>query len=223
MTDFDAILQPGRVFLVQVRDFLPRLGVAIVIVVIGWLLAKLVRFAIIKALRAVNFHVVSSRAGLDSFLQNGGIEADTTEILGILAYWLVLLGALVAGFNSLGLTYVTDLLGRIVFFVPKVMVALLIIAFGAYFARFIGHAITAWCRNARIQDAELLGAVGQYAILTFVVLMALDQMDIGGDIVRHSFLIVLAGLVLALALAFGFGGREWAADMLERWWPRRRR
>ena len=61
------------------------------------------------------------------------------------------------GFNSLGLTYVTDVLGRVMLFVPKVLVALLVLAFGAYFARFIANAVTAYFRNVHIQDADLLG------------------------------------------------------------------
>jgi hypothetical protein len=223
MNRIDMLLEPLRVFLRQLGDLLPRLLLALLILIVGWLVAKAVRFAIVRGLRAVNFHVVTERAGLDGFLKNGGIESDTTDILGALVYWLVILGALVVGFNTLGLAYVTDLLGRIILFVPKVMVALLILAFGAYFARFIGNAITAYCRNVHIQDADLLGRLAQYAIVTFVVLIALDQVNIGGDIVRQSFLIVLAGLVFALALAFGLGGKDWAAELLERWWPRRKR
>ena len=217
------LLEPVRVFLRQAGDFLPRLALALVVVIAGWFVAKATKFALVKTLRAVNFPVVTERAGLDGFLRDGGIEADTTDILGLLVYWVVVFGALIIGFNSLGLTYVTDLLVRLIVFVPKVMVALLILAFGAYFARFIGNAITAYCRNVHIQDAELLGRLAQYAIVTFVVLIALDQVNIGGDIVRQSFLIVLAGLVFALALAFGLGGKEWAAELLDRWWPRRKR
>jgi flagellar biosynthesis protein FliQ len=223
MDRLDLSLEPLRVFLVRVGDFLPRLALALVVVIVGWLLAKAARFAIVRGLRAINFHVVTQRAGLDGFLRDGGIRTDTTDILGLMVYWLVILGALVIGFNSLGLTYVTDLLGRVILFVPKVMVALLVLAFGAYFARFIANAITAYCKNVHIQDADLLGRLGQYAILTFVVLIALDQVSIGGDIVRQSFLIILAGVVFALALAFGLGGKEWAAELLERWWPRSRR
>jgi hypothetical protein len=223
MNRIDMLLEPLRVFLRQVGDFLPRLALALVVLAAGWFLAKAARFAIVKGLRAVNFHVVTQRAGLDGFLRDGGIESDSTEILGLLVYWLVILGALIIAFNSLGLAYVTDLLVQVILFVPRVMVAILILAFGAYFARFIGNAITAYCRNVHLQDAEVLGRLAQYAIVTFVVLIALDQVNIGGDIVRQSFLIVLAGLVFALALAFGLGGRDWAAEMLERWWPRRKR
>ena len=223
MSQFDLMLEPLRAFLMQLGDFLPRLAVALLVILVGWFLAKAARFAIARGLRAVNFHVVTQRAGLDGFLRDGGIGADTTEIMGLVVYWLVILGALIIGFNSLGLVYVTDLLGRVILFVPRVLVALLVLAFGAYFARFIANAITAYCKNVHMQDAELLGRLAQYAIVTFVVLIALDQVNIGGDIVRQSFLIILAGAVFALALAFGLGGKEWAAELLERWWPRRKR
>ena len=220
--NIDILLEPLKAFLAQVGNLLPRLLLALAVLIAGWLIAKGVRFAVSKGLRAVNFNVLSERAGMDGFLRNGGIEADTTEILAILCYWLVILAALIIGFNTLGLTYITDLLGRVVLFVPKVMVALLILAFGAYFARFIGNAVCAYCRNVHIQDAEFLGRLAQYAILTFVVLIALDQVNVGGDIIRQTFLIVLGGLVFALALAFGLGGKDWAAEILERFWPRKK-
>ncbi|OFZ72152.1 MAG: hypothetical protein A2W04_05600 [Betaproteobacteria bacterium RBG_16_64_9] len=189
----------------------------------GWLLAKFARFAITKALRAINFNVLTERAGLDGFLHQGGIETDTTGILGLLIYWLVILAALIIGFNSMGLTYVPGLLGEVVRFVPKIIVAVLILAFGAYFARFIGTTVTTYCRNISIQDSDLLGKLAQYGIMTFVVLIALDQVNVGGDIVRQSFLIVLAGVVFALALAFGLGGKDAAAEAIERWWPREKK
>ena len=218
--EFELLIEPIRVFLRQVGDFLPRLALAGLVLIGGWLLAKAVRFAVVKGLRAVNLNVITERSGLDGFLRQGGLEADTADLLALLAYWMVILAALVIAFNGLGLTYITDLIGRVVLFVPKVIVAILILAFGAYFAAFIGGTVTAYCRNVGIRDAELLGRLARYAIVTFVVLIALDQVNVGGDIIRQSFLILLAGIVLALALAFGLGGRDWAARMLERWWPR---
>src|SRR5688572_29153241 len=222
MERFEVMLEPVRVFMRQMGDFLPRLAIALAVLIAGYFIAKAVKFAIAKGLRAVNFNVITERAGIDGFLRAGGIRADGVQILALLFYWLVILTALVIGFNSLGLGYITDLLSRVLLFVPKVMVALLILAFGAYFAGFIGHAVTAYCKRLQLQDSELLGRICQYAIIAFVVLIALDQVNIGGDIVRQTFLIVLAGVVLALALAFGLGGKDWAAQMLERWWPRRK-
>ena len=222
MESVDVFLEPVRVFLAQVGAFLPRLALAVAVLIAGWLAAKVVRFAIVRGLRAINFNVLTERAGMDGFLKQGGIEHDTTDIFGLLVYWLVIFAVLVIAFNSLGLTYITDLFGQVVLFVPKVIVALVILAFGAYFAAFVGGAVVTYCRNVGIQDADVLGKLAQYAIVVFVVLIALDQMNVGGDIIRQSFLIILGGIVLALALAFGIGGRDWAAELLERWWPRHR-
>jgi flagellar biosynthesis protein FliQ len=219
MDKVDMLLEPVRAFLVQVGHFLPKLALAVVVLIAGWMLAKLARFTVIKALRAINFNVLTERAGMDGFLEQGGVRSDTTEIFGVLIYWLVILAALIIAFNSLGLTYITDLLRQVVLFVPKVIVALLILAFGAYFARFVGGTVMTYCRNIGIQDGELLGTLAQYAIMTFVVLIALEQVDVGGEIVRVSFLIILGGAVFALALAFGLGGQAKVAKLLEHWWP----
>lgn len=223
MENLDMLLEPARAFLAQVGAFLPRLALAVVVLVAGWLLARVARFAVERGLRAINFNVLTERAGMDAFLRQGGIRSDTTGIFGLLVYWLVILAALIIAFNSLGLATITDLLREVVLFLPKVVAALLILAFGAYFARFTANAVLTYCRNVGIQDADLLAKLAQYAIIAFVVLIALDQVNVGGDIIRASFLIILAGVVLAAALAFGLGGRDWAARLLERWWPRRPR
>jgi len=223
MEKVDIMLEPVREFLLQIAGFLPKLAVALGVMIAGLLLAKLARFAIIKGLRALNFNVLTERAGLEEFMKQGGIETDTTGIFGLLIYWVVILASLIIAFNSLGLTYITELLGHVVMFVPKVIVALLILAFGAYFARFVGKAVVRYCKNIAIQDSDILGKLAQYSIMTFVVLIALDQINVGGDIVRQSFLIILAGVVFALALAFGLGGKDAAAEMIDRWWPGRRK
>jgi flagellar biosynthesis protein FliQ len=223
MEKVDIMLEPVQAFLLQAVAFLPKLALALGVLLAGWLLAKLARIAVSKGLRAINFNVLTERAGLDGFLKQGGIRTDITGIFGLLIYWLVILVALIIGFNSMGLTYIPGLLGEVVYFVPKVIVALLILAFGSYFARFVGKAVVAYCKNIAIQDADILGKVAQYAIMTFVVLIALDQVNVGGEIVRQSFLIILGGIVFALALAFGLGGKDAATELIEHWWPRGRK
>lgn len=220
MENFGIYLEPARAILFQIGAFLPRLLVALVVVIGGWLFAKLARLAATKALRAFNFNVLTERSGLDGFLRQGGVDGDTTSIFGMLVYWLVILVALLIAFNGLGLTYITDLLGRVVWFVPNVFVALLVLAFGSYFARFVGDAVGTYCRTIKLQNAAFLGKLAQYAIMVFVVLIALDHVKVGGAIVRQSFLVILAGVVFALALAVGLAGKDWAADRIEHWWPR---
>jgi hypothetical protein len=223
MQSIDLLLESAREFLHQIATFLPRLLLALVVVAIGWVFAKAVRFAVEKGLRAVNFTVLTERAGTDNFLQQAGLQGDTTTLFGLVAYWVAILATLVIAFNGLGDTYIADLLGRVVLFTPKLVVAMLVVVFGSYCARVVGGAVYTYCVDAQIPDADLLGRIARYVIVIFVVMIALGQVEVGGDIVQRTFLILLAGLVLALALAFGLGGKEWAAAMLERWWPRHKR
>jgi hypothetical protein len=221
MQSIDMLVDTTREFLHQIAAFLPRLALALAVALVGWLMAKAVRFAIEKGLRAVNFNVLTERAGTDHFLQQGGLQGDTTTLFGLFAYWVVILAALIIAFNGLGLTYITDLLQRVELFLPKVLVAMLVVVLGSYFARFVGEAVQTYCSDAQIPDSDILGTIARYLIMAFVVMIALSQVEVGGDIVQRTFLIILAGFVLALALAFGLGGKEWAAAMLERWWPQR--
>lgn len=219
MQSIDILLDTTREFLHQISAFLPRLVLALFVVAVGWLFAKAIRFAVEKGLHAVNFNVLTERAGTDNFLRQAGMRGDTTTLFGLFAYWLVMLAALIIAFNGLGLTYITDLLGRAVLYAPKLLVAMLVVIFGSYCARFVGGAVHAYCVEARIPDADLLSRIARYVIMTLVVMIALSQVEIGGDIVQRIFLIILAGLMLALALAFGLGGKAWAASLLQRWWP----
>lgn len=221
MEQFNPVLEPARVFLAQMGAFLPKLILAVIILISGWMLAKFLKLALMKGLRAVNFHVLSEKAGIDGFLRQGGVKADMVSILGLLVFWFVLLLALVIAFNGLGLTYITDLVSRVVLFIPDVIIAVLVLAAGLYFARFVGRTASAFSASAGLKDADLLGRVAQYAIVVFVVLIALDQVNVVTDIIRQTFLILVGGVVLALALAFGLGGQKTAANLLERWWPRK--
>lgn len=219
MQNIDVVLDPVRALLLQLGAFLPRLAIALGVLVVGWLLAKALRLGVVKALRALNFHVLTERAGIDGFLQQGGTEKDTTDLFGWIAYALVILVSLIIAFNSVGLTQVTDLLGHVLLFAPKLLVALLVLIFGSYFARFVGGAVRSYCKSAGVSDGDLLGRLTRYGIMTFVVLLAVDHLDIGGQLIQQTFLILLAGVVFAVALALGLGARDRAARLIERWFP----
>jgi hypothetical protein len=220
MQDVNMLLESLRESLHQIGVFLPKLLLAIVILVAGWLVAKAVRFAVLRMLRAINFNVVTQKAGVDQFLKQGGAEIDTIRVLGALCYLLVILAALMIASNTLDLAYVTDLIGRLVLFVPKVIIAVVILVFGAYFARFVGTALTTHLKSTGVSEAEVIGRLALYAIMVFIAMIALDQMGLG-DIIRQAFLIIVAAIGLGLALAFGLGGRKRASELIERWTQRR--
>jgi hypothetical protein len=212
------VFESVRSFMVTLGQFLPKLIGAILILVIGWLIAKLLHYVVVRGLKLVRFDVLTENVKLDDFLKRGGVKKTTIDVLGLLVYWLVILATLLATFNSLGLTMVSELLSRVVWFVPNVIVAVLILAVGLYVARVLAESITAYTRNVGMQDAELIGRLTYYAVAVFVVVIALGQMEIAPGILYPAFLILFGGFVLALA--FGLGGQGWAADQLEKFGKR---
>lgn len=221
MDMINELKESGQLFVHRVVHWAPHVLLAIVILIVGVVLAKIARFASNKILRLVNFHILTQRAGLDGLLEQGGVLTNTTGVVGLLIYWMVIITALTIAFKTLGLMYVTGLLNKVVLFVPRVILAVLILTIGLYFARFVSQALTVHGRNIGLEDAHVLGRIGQYAIGVFVSLVVLAELDVAQAIIRDSFLIVLSGITLALALAFGIGGQKWAARMLERQWPRK--
>ncbi|OGI44187.1 MAG: hypothetical protein A2637_07510 [Candidatus Muproteobacteria bacterium RIFCSPHIGHO2_01_FULL_65_16] len=216
MEQVNVVVDAVRTFLVQLSAFLPKLLAAVVILIAGWMIAKMFNFIVIRGLKAISFNVITEAAGMDKFLRQGGIKKTTIDILGILIYWLVILGTLLVTFNTLGLGVVSELFRSIVQFVPNVIVAILILAIGLYFARFVDNVVVAYSRNIGVEDAELVGRMARYAIMVFVFVISLKQVQVGGDILDKTFLILIAGIVTALAISFGLGGQKWAATQLEK-------
>jgi len=220
MHNLDLLPQTADEFVHRAAVLLPNIVVALGIIILGWLLAKVARFAVERALRAVNFNVLTERAGTDHFLQQGGLQGDTTTLFGLFTYWVVLLATLMQAASEVELVHLANLLNRALLYSPKILFAMLIAVFGSYFARFVGNAVATYCVEAQIPDGDILGKMAQYLVMAFVIMIALRQLEVGGDIVELTFLVLLGGVVLALALAVGLGGKDWAAALLERWWPR---
>jgi hypothetical protein len=220
MESIHVLLEPVRALLIQIGSFMPRLLVAALIVLGGWLLAKAVRLAIMRGLRAINAHVVTERAGVDELLRQSGVGVDAIGALGAIAFWFGIVVTLIIATGTLGLDQASVLIGRLALFLLRLFITLIVIAIGAYFARVVGDVVRARCERERIGDAAVLARLAHMAVIVFVALVAIDALDVGGQFVQYAFLIVLAGIVLTLALAFGLAGRDRAAQVLERWWPR---
>jgi hypothetical protein len=216
MEQVNMVVDSARTFLVQIGQFLPQLLAAIVVLIIGWLLAKALNFAVVRGLKAIRFNALTEMTGMDGFLKQGGMKKTTVDLLGILTYWLVILVTLLAAFNILGLSVLSEMFRNVVLFIPNVLVAVLILAIGLYFARFVSDAIIAYGKNVGMSDIEMLGRIVRYAIMVFVVILALGQVNIGQQILYDAFRILFGAICLALALMFGLGGQKWAAGALER-------
>jgi len=201
-------------------DTLPDLVLAAVVLVVGWIVARIGRRLTIRLLRVLQVERLAEQTGMEDVLMRGGVQLTTVTILGNVVYWFILFATTMAALHLLGLEAVDDLFRRIVLYVPNVFVALVVLIFGTVFGRFVRGLVFTYLNNIDVPGAEVISATTQAAVIIFVVSVALEQLHIGGQILVSAFQIAFGAVCLALALAFGLGGREWAARVLERMWKK---
>lgn len=211
----NSVWESLRLLWAQITTFLPTLLAGLVLLIAGWLLAKLVRKGLIRFLKLIRVDVIADRAGIEGFLIQGGVRFTTVTIVANLVYWFILLTVSLAVLNTFGLRNVDELFNKIILYIPQVIVALLVLIFGSLFASVTKTVTFAYLSNIGISGAQVISKVAQFAILFFVVSVALEQLSIGGTVLVSAFQIAFGALCLALALAFGLGGKEWAAKVLD--------
>jgi uncharacterized membrane protein len=204
-------------FVTKIAVFLPNLFFAVVIILIGWTGCNLIKKIVIRVLKLCQFDVLADRAGIKQALERGGIKQSTSEILGLLVFWFLFLIAIVTTLETLNLSGATDTLHTIYLYIPKIVAALVVLILGLYFANFLESVTRTSCANAGLAQAASIGRAAYVGTTIFVVAGIFEILDIASEIVIWAFILVFGALCLALALAFGLGGRDVAARHLEKW------
>lgn len=214
---FDVFVSSFNAVISQITDFLPKLLAALALLFLGWLLAKAVRSGVRRLLAIAHFDRLAEKAGIEAFLKHGEMHVTLGGIISEVSYWLVLLIVLVTVSSGLGLTAVANLFNRVALYLPNIIVAVFIIIFGTLLARFINRLVFAWLRNLGVEGALTISTVAEYSVQIFAVFVALEQLAIGTQLLTTAFAILFGSICLALALAFGLGGRDWAAGVIQKW------
>ncbi|TCJ16368.1 hypothetical protein EZJ19_05580 [Parasulfuritortus cantonensis] len=213
----DIFLASLQTFWSQIAIFVPKLLAALILLFLGWLLARVLKTGVERLLKALQFDSLAEKSGLEALASTGGVKLTLSSVIGLLFYWLVILVVAVSVANSLGLETVAELLNRVVLYLPNVVVAILVLLFGTLLARFVNRLIFAWLSGIKAPNALGISTGAEYAVQIFAFFLALEQLQIATQLVTAAFSIAFGGLVLALALAFGLGGREWAAQRIKSW------
>lgn len=222
MQQIDIFLASFTSFWTQLLGFVPQLMAALLLLFLGWIVAKLIRAGIVKLLRILQFDRLSERSGVEAFLRQGQLDVSLSGLLAGLVYWLIILIVIVTVSNSLGLHMVAELFNRIVLYIPNIIVAILVLVLGAILSRFINRLIFAYLNNLGVHGALTISTITEYAVLIFVFFVALEQLDIGRGLLTSAFIIGFGAIGLAFALAFGLGGRDWAAGVIARMTEKRK-
>jgi Conserved TM helix len=196
---------------------IPQVIGALLIIIIGWLIAGLVA-RIVRELLA--------RAGADRlFAEHGGqVYGSRSEqfkpsiVTSEIVKWVIRFIFLVAAANVLGMTQVSVLLNQVLLWIPNLIVAAVILLVAPLIARFVRGAIEVGAGQMGFTNAPTLGRIAEVAIIAFAVLIAIDQLGIASDLINTVFIGLVAALALGFGLAFGLGGRDVASRITEQWY-----
>ncbi len=216
MSIVDAVINSFQVALALLFTFVPKLLGFLLILLVGWIVASALAKAVTFLLRKVGFDRIGNRIGLTRFEQQMGLTMDTAGILGRIVYWFVFLIFLVPAVDALGLTTVSNLLGQVIGYIPNVFIAILVLFLGMLAATFVADIVRGATASARVGNPNIFANIARYAILGFVVIVALEQLQIATALLNILFTAIMGATALAFGLAFGLGGQQTAKKYLDR-------
>ena len=216
MPDYVDILRSAFVDLwISIMSFLPQLVFAVLVFLIGLLLANVLRTAVIRVVRFLRVDDLMDRLEVKTMFTKAGVQLDVAELLGWMVKWFIIILALIASADALGWTQITEFLTLVVEYIPNVLVAVIILLVGFLLGNFVQDLIKGAVQVADMSSASFLSAIAKWAIIVFSFMMALVQLGIGAALVQTLFTGFVAMVALAGGLAFGLGGREHASKMLD--------
>jgi small-conductance mechanosensitive channel len=198
----------------SIFTWLPNLLGALVLLLVGWLVARLVQFVVGGLLRRLRLDALTERVGISRMLSNAGLDPSIGNLLARLTYWLILFIFVLAAAESVGLIGISEMLNRLVGYLPNVLAAALILLLGSLIAQVVGDALRGMANQAGVAAGPALGQIVRYTLLVFTIILALGQLGIQTDLLTIAASALVIATTLALALAFGFGSRDLARNIM---------
>jgi hypothetical protein len=206
----------------DVARFLPRLVVMLVIALVGWLIASILKWALRSILQLAKFDKLSENAGASQLLKQAALPSST-ELLSRFVFWVAFLGFILLGVSVLGIVGLQEYIARFFLFLPRLFVALFIVFFGLLAASFFSRSALLASVNADLPSPRLIALSVRTVIIIFVFSMVFEELGVADQTALLAFGVAFGGLVFGLALAFGIGGKDLAREFLQRRFVHRRK
>jgi Conserved TM helix len=201
-------------------EFVPALFGAMVILFAGYLLAKVIEKGTQRLLRRVRFNQLLERGGVMHAVERSGSNLNPAKVIANVLFWFVMFAVLLVSANAIGLESLANVFSELVSYIPSVIAAIVIIILGIVLGGFVGGLIMASAGG--LHGGPWLARTGRGGVIVLAVFMALQELGIATDIVTTAFAILFGAVALALALSFGLGNRELAAEVTREWYQRYR-
>lgn len=201
---------------IKTINFLPNLASALVVLVIGFFIAKFFAKFVTRTLKYLYFDKAIDSLGIKEGMKNIGMKIDISKFIGLIVQWFFIIVFLVAAADILKLTQITEFLNKVLIYIPNVVIAVVILILGVVFANFIHGMVKASMHVANLELSIFIAAIAKWAILIFAIMAALVQLKIASELVSSLFQGVIAMFALAGGIAFGLGGKKKAKKILDK-------
>lgn len=197
-----------------IAAFIPRLFGALLVVAIGFIVAKLLDALLSKVLAKVGLDRLVAGTGVTKLLARAGIRVPVSALIGRIVYWFVLLIFLVSAAESLGLARVSAVLDMLTLYVPKVFGAALVLLAGVLLAQLVNGLVRGAAEGVGLEYAGGLGRIAQGLVIIISISVAIGQLEVKTELLNYVIAIALISVGLAVALALGLGSRELVSQIL---------
>ncbi|MBW3568820.1 hypothetical protein KY385_01695 [Candidatus Parcubacteria bacterium] len=198
-----------------IGSYLPKVFGALLLLVLAVIVAKLAQTAVVKGLQLAGVDKLAKNKNVSKGLKTAEIDLDFIAITGRIIFWVVIIIFALTIADVLGLSAMSEVISGLLGYLPSVLAAAIVLTVTVAGARLIRDVVSAALRRMRVDYGHIIGNITFYLILVFGTVMAIDQLGFDTTILTANITIIVTGFVLALALAFGLGGRDLAGRLLE--------
>jgi small-conductance mechanosensitive channel len=212
----NVFIEPLKRFIERIAAFLPNLLIGLILIIIGFLLAKLSKAIITRVSIFLKVDALSERIGILQALRKSGIQEPLSKMIGQAVYWIIFLSFIIIGLDALKMPAVENLMTEFLLYLPNIVLACIVIFIGYLLGNFLGRAALIASVNEGFAFSGLMGKFVKFTVFIMASTMALELLGIGEDTVLIAFAIVFGGVVLALAIACGLGGKDAAKEYIDK-------
>lgn len=210
----DGLTEAVTASLAQILAYLPTVILALMLLGLGYVLARMVSMIVTRLLQLMGLDRLLSRTAIQTLLERSGTKQKISGILGLIGFWIIFLVFLIKAADTLGLAIVSDALTGIAYYIPKIGIAVLVLILGLVAANFVREVITMTCSSAGITHGTMVAQAIYVAVVLLIVVTAIDALGIDTALLNNTIVILLAGLIGGAALSFGLGSRTAVANLI---------
>jgi len=214
----DAFLLALRDILVNVLSYIPTILAALVVFLIGLILAKWGKILTVKILKLLRLSTLVRKSGFEPFLKKAELKVKIEDILGGVVKWLIILVFFITTINILGLSTVSIVLNSVLAYIPRVISAILILTVGVLLAGLVEGVVKGALGQVDVKASRLFAKFASYLVVIFASLAAINELQIAQTLINSLFIGCVAMLALGVGLAIGLGGKDLVSRVLNEWY-----